>query len=821
MLPHDHRRQMTPHRTRNLWRWTAAALALGLPVASAGPLFAQQNIPPGSQTGAQQQGSQGQQGKQNVPGLGTAPSGAPAQQGKDATSSAKPASAGEESASDHRLRLGPLAPSTPPTDLPRDRPVIGLALGGGAAIAMSEIGVLQWFEEHRIPVDVIAGTSMGSILAALYSTGHTPEQMKHILTDEAVGRVFRIQSEYSERSFRRREEDRDIPNAITIGLKHGVSLRNSLLTDTGLNDLLDKEFLNYNDQTDFNNLPIPFRCQATDLNDAKTVTFARGSLQDAVRASASIPGVFRPFQLDGHEFVDGAILQNLPTPDVKAMHADVILAVSMPLEPVGKGDLDSIIGVLQRAFAVGIESNERTARGFANLVIIPDVKGFGANDYAKTPELAAKGYAAAEAMKAQLLKYSLSEDQWQTYLEHRRERERGKAGAVLMVKVKAPNPSVTEAVNRKFQPLVGQPVNTDQVESLVADIRADGRYEADYTVGYNSADSTRPILLVSVNDKATGPPFVNVGVNLAAQTGGVTRATLSSVFLWQDVGNYGSDFRANVDVGFLTRIQAEYFRKLSWDGLFVAPRANVTRQPYYIYSGAFRLSERQLQLTGAGGDVGWTDGRFRELRAGWQYQNVQWNITTGSDGLPDYSGNSQNFRVQYIYDTQDRGLVPHSGIRSRTDAGYLFGTTSSPSAPQLSDQFEIAHTFDKKNIVLANLEAATMFNRDVAQPYRYTLGGPLRLSALAIDQFRGTDYVLLTPGYLRQLHKLPAPLGQSIYVGATYEYGRIWSPHNPTLSEQDVYFGVIAETPLGVITFAPSIGTNGEHKFNFTLGKLF
>jgi len=148
---------------------------------------------------------------------------------------------------------------------------------------MSEIGVLQWFEEHRIPVDVIAGTSMGSIVGALYATGHTPAEMKQVLTEDSISSVFRIEQAYSAQSFRRREDSRDLPNGITVGLKHGVAFRNSLLTEAGLNELLEKEFLRYNDQTDFNSLPIPFRCQATDLNDAKTVTFC------AMRCSPPLP----------------------------------------------------------------------------------------------------------------------------------------------------------------------------------------------------------------------------------------------------------------------------------------------------------------------------------------------------------------------------------------------------------------------------------------------------------------------------------------------------------------------------------------------------
>jgi len=116
-----------------------------------------------------------------------------------------PEQTGEEAASATRLELGPLAPSTPPKNLPTNRLVIGLALGGGGAPAMSEIGVLQWFEDHRIPVDVIAGTSMGSIISALYATGHTPEEMKQILTEDSINSVFRIDQAYSAQSFRRHQ----------------------------------------------------------------------------------------------------------------------------------------------------------------------------------------------------------------------------------------------------------------------------------------------------------------------------------------------------------------------------------------------------------------------------------------------------------------------------------------------------------------------------------------------------------------------------------------------------------------------------------------
>jgi len=728
---------------------------------------------------------------------------------------------GEEAASATRLALGPLDPSTPPKDLPTNRPVIGLALGGGGAPAMSEIGVLQWFEDHHIPVDVIAGTSMGSIISALYATGHTPEEMKQILTEDSINSVFRIDQAYSSQSFRRREDSHDVPNGITVGLKHGIGFRNSLLTEAGLNELLEKQFLRYNDAVDFNNLPIPFRCQATDLTDAKTVTFARGSLRDAVLASASIPGVFRPFQMDGHDYVDGAILENLPTPEVKAMGANVVLAVSLELAPAGNGDLSSILGVLQRAFAVGIEANEERDRKLANVVVTPDVSGFNAGSYNKVYQLAQRGYAAAEANKATLLKYSLPEGEWQQYLAQRNARLHGPPGNVLRVEVDAPNAGVKVAAERLFAPLVDQPVDTDEVVRLLSQLRSDGRYDADYTVGYDRNVRGRPILLVTVKDKTTGPPFLIAGFNLEAQTSGVTRASVNTILLYQDLGGYGSELRAHIDFGFASRIQAEYYRKINWAGFFVAPRANITRTPYYIYSGNTRLSERLDQNAGGGADFGWSNGRTQEFRVGWQLENVRWSVTTGFDGMPNYYGNAQTGRLQYIYDSRDRALVPEFGIRWQTDIGYLYATPNSPSAPQLFSQLSFSHTFNKKNVLLMDMEGGTMLNRNVAQPFRFTLGGPLRLSASAIDQYRGTDYFLVTPGYLRRIKSLPAPLNSSLFLGGFYEAGQMRAPDTSTITQQDVYFGLFAETPLGLISIGPAFGTNDERKLVFTIGRFF
>jgi len=706
------------------------------------------------------------------------------------------------------------------------RPRIGLVLGGGGALAFSDIGVLRWFEEHHIPVDAIAGTSMGSLVGAFYAAGKNVDEIERLTADSSITQVFRLDPDFHSLSYRRREDRRWVPNAITVGLRHGVSLRSGVLVDSGLTSFLTANLLAYDSEADFNDLPIPFRCVATDLSDGSEAIFRKGNLSDAVRASVSIPGVYSPAERDGHVYVDGALVENLPVATMRAeLKPDVVLAVSLPLVPLQKGDSVSIFSVLGRSFSVASWVNELRSRKLADLVLEPDTKGFSAASYTSGHELAGMGYAAAEKQKNALLRYRVSDAEWAASRAKRRSLIRPQPGLLQAGKVIAPNESVKEGVQRALTPVLNKAIDTKKIEEALDDVRSDGRYNAAYGLRVQppAATQAEPIAAidVTVQDKVTGPPYLVLGANLEAQSSVPTRASLDATFLYQDLGGYHSELQARVGAGYRTLASVVYYRRLSAQPYFIAPHFDFLRAPAYIYAGQTRVAQRLMQSTGGGVDVGYTFKRSSELRFGWSERLQQWTTDIGTDGQPNFSGTAQWAGVSYRIDDQDRPLIAHTGLRGQASAGYFYNAVRSSNAPRFDVSGSYSITAKHGNLFSFGMEAGTYFNRSVATPFRYTLGGPFRLSASANEEFRGTDYALFRPAYLHRLATLPSPLGQSIYVLAAYEAGQMRAPDLRTVTRQDGFLGLAAETPLGVITFGPSLGDGGHRKLVFTLGRFF
>jgi NTE family protein len=728
-------------------------------------------------------------------------------------------------------------PASLPAVAPPGRPGVGLALEGGGALGLAHIGVLQWMEEHHIPVDRIAGTSMGAVVGGLYASGLTPAELRALATSDAFTGVFTLQSSYADLSYRRRQDRREIPQSLTAGLRHGPQLRNALLSDRGINEFLLTNMPAYNGQDlDYDQMPIPFRCVATDLNTLKSITFARGPLPQAVRASVSIPGLFPPFKSnDGHYLVDGGILDDLPT-DVarRDLHADIVIAVHLESEAfVAAVDTGSIVGVLNRAFSAGIEQNIDQAVPLADLVVSIPLDSFSGADYAKGGQLIRAGYLAAEQNRAALLRYALDDTDWKAYMAARQARIPPQPGALRQVHVEGGSPAAERGVLADMKPLDGQPIAPASTINALKRIQSNGGYYATYETftpassGGSTASRTPGAaaidtgILVRLSNDPIGPPYLVIGSEVTAATSNITRMELKLRLIDQNLGGFGSELRATAELGYKTTLSAEYYRLLAPGGFFIEPRAGIVREPIYIWANQKQIAERFQQNLVAGIEAGRTVGNFMQVSAEWHAENTRWGLRTGSGGGPYLSGTAQTGLLHFNVDKASSGAVSPSGYRLAASAGAFYHAVGSSNAPIVRFSFNRTFTLKPDNIVGMSAEADSYLRANVAQPFRFTLGGPLRLSASAFDEYRGTDIYLARCGYMRRIAALPTGLGHGLYALIGYEAGEIWSPEQRTFLRQDGTAGLVGNTPLGLVTFGVSVGDAGHRKVFFTVGRWF
>jgi NTE family protein len=708
---------------------------------------------------------------------------------------------------------------------PAPRPVIGLALEGGGALGYAHIGVLDWMEEHHVPVDRISGTSMGALIGGLYAAGRSPAELRQLAVGDDMTAVFTLETPYSAVSFRRRQDRRDLPGILTIGLKNHASIRNALLTDGGLNQFLNRQLTGYNGAAlDFDALPIPFRCVATDLTTLEPRVFRSGPLPQALRASVSIPGVFPPVKAaDGHFLVDGGIVDNLPT-DVlrRELHADVVIAVHLETGKMTASDIGSIVDVLNRAFAAGVALNEEQSKRQADLVLNAPLGHYSSTSYDKGDELIKAGYATAEANRDALLRYALPEAEWQQYVAARAARQNGAPGTLHALRVDGGSPGADAEVRRDLKIAEGQPITADNLHADLRGVEADGSYTATWeTFAATPGEPRDTGVLVHLRSDPSGPPFLIVGPDVSASTSNISRGELNLRLVHQGLGGFGSELRATARVGYLTDLGGEYYRLLTPSGFFVEPQVRLLRQPVYIWADQKRIAERFQQNLEAGLEAGRTISNSLQIAAQWKALNTRWSLRTGSDGGPYINGTAQTGLLRISIDRAASNTISPEGLRLSLAAGAFYHAAGSDNAPLVQASFSRTHAVTQTNILGIGADINSYLRARVADPFRFTLGGPLRLSASSFDEYRGTDTMLARAGLMHRFAALPTGIGQGLYLALGYEAGEIWSPDHGAILRQNGTLGLVAATPVGVLTFGTAVGDAGHRKVFFTVGRWF
>jgi NTE family protein len=711
------------------------------------------------------------------------------------------------------------------------RPRIGLALEGGGALGIAHIGVLMWLHEHRIPVDQIAGTSMGALVGSLAASGHSSEEIQHLVADTNFDGLFTVKPPMSDLSFRRRADQNELPQAISIGLRHGTpSIGNALIADGELNAFLARQLSAYNSENlNFDALPIPFRCVATNLTTLQPTVFRSGSLPFAVRASISIPGVFPPVRRGKDTLVDGAIMDNLPTDVLRSeLHAQIVISVYLGDSPLSEQDATSLVGIFARTLSAGTSRNVQLNRSSADIEIAPQLDNFSVTDYTKAKALIKAGYDAAEKEAAKLLPLAISESDWQFYETALTAKLRRPPGDIRVTNVSGPDPSVSAHVAALAKRLQDRPFEPQQAEAVVSTVRGNGALDAYYeTVQSSAAGKTSGLpddgVKIYWDKKAEGPPYLLLGTEIVASTSNVTSSIFDFRFVDQNFGSYGSELRSDVRIGYLTQAGTEYYRPLGASRFFIQPSVQILREPVYLWEDQKRVSERFLQHAGGGFDLGLAISQNLQASLEYRASTIRWKLVSGADSspTPQLSGRVESAAAHFVYTTRTAAIASPHGTQIDFTVGHLFDTSASADAPFAKLNARQSFTFARNNLISLSTEVNAYFRNTVADPLRFTLGGPLRLYASSVDEYRGTDTELARAIYLRRIASLPTGIGQGIYLTGGYEQGNVWSPEHPAIFRQDAFGGVLLSTPVGAITFGGAIGDASHRKVFFTFGKLF
>jgi NTE family protein len=707
------------------------------------------------------------------------------------------------------------------------RPIVGVALGGGSAKGFAHVGVLRWFEAHHIPIDRIAGASMGGLIGGAYASGMSSTELETLIRETDWTEVFGS-STYRFVDVARKEDMRAYPSRLEFHLKGGLGLPPALDRGQQVELLLHRVAGLYPDLSNFDDLPTPFRCVAVDLRTASLIVLDEGSLPTAMRATMSIPGIFPPVRLGDQVLVDGGALNNVPADVARAMGADVVIAVRVgPVVDTAQAET-TLLGIADQTVSAMMRASTRRAMDHADLVIHAATEGFTGGDWGRAAELIEDGYRAAEGMKDQLLPHAVDEATWRHYVERRAAKRRTGAPVISQIIVRGAAPADEPLIRRRFQGHVGQPLNVPRLESDITRLGGIDRYTS-----FGWAVVPAPggkALLIEAHPTPTAPPFLMTSVNIQNRTSDEATFQLGLRYLGYDLVGRGSELRVDLELGTDRGIAAELRRRIAPSPIFLALSAAArSGRIDWARSDAVVAQYREQRAFGQL-DLGWRISHDAETRLGIRGGYYRGSVEVGDPRVPDASGPFSESRLRAIYDNQNNAVVPSRGVRLVGTGRYVLDSPEPEVVGLVRSnrgltQAEItASEFwswsGTRRRVFAVVGAGTSFDDDPLPTDQFTLGRPMHLDAFAPGELRGDHYATLTVGYLHTLGRLPEFLGGPALSGIWIENGSAFNETSDLDHHLQVGLGVIAETLLGPGWITYSFGGSAS-RLHVGIGRFF
>jgi len=702
-----------------------------------------------------------------------------------------------------------------------------LVLSGGGARGTAHVGVLEALEELQIAPDLIIGTSMGSIVGGLYAAGWSPAEMKELLGGMDWNTMFSDSVPRSEKSFRRKQDDRPYLIQARIHFnKWKPYLPPGILGGQRLELFMDALEAESATAANLDELNIPFRAVAADLNTGKPVVIVDADLATAMRASMSIPGAFSPVDLDGRRLVDGGTVANLPIGIAKDLGATAVIAVDISTPLVTDPDsLDDFFSILnQSSSLMSVASRDSNVRllGKNDVLIEPDLGEISFVDFDRSTEAAERGLASVRSMASDLSRFSVDDFTWGNFLNHQRRRPRG---PITIDSLRIVNSAaIADTVVRKALSI--DPPSTYDPNILLDEImrlhslRFFGIME--FKIEENAGAHE---LVLETPPPPHGKASIEFGLGFSDDFAGNTGYTVGVRHQVLPVNHLGGEWENILQFGTVGLIESRFYQPVDtamhW---FVEPSLEFRRELVNLWSDGQPVVEYEIESAEARLAAGRVFGRWGELRATTSTADYRATPRIGDPAFTSDDERRGGLRIDFRVDTVDRTAFPRVGTDAYATYMHSSETLGAETRSELAAA-RIGHSFSfGRNTFTPYLEYGENFEHSSNYLDLFKLGGLGRLSGLGNNELLGEKVALARILAYRRLTGFQlAGIRVDVYAGATVEAGNAYTLNDSItasslLTSWTAFVG--ADTPLGPI-FLGYGRTEDRGRYYLTVGDHF
>ncbi|HEX9160098.1 MAG TPA: patatin-like phospholipase family protein [Thermoanaerobaculia bacterium] len=702
------------------------------------------------------------------------------------------------------------------------RPKIGLALGGGGARGCAHVGVLRVLERLHVPIDYVAGTSMGAVVGGLYASGMSPDEIEKALTTVDWHDAMRDRTQYKDLSFRRKADENRYLTAFEAGLRGAhVMLPRGLRSAQKFRFLLQSFLIPVAAVRDFSKLPVPFKAVAADIETGEAVVLDHGVLAEAIRASMSLPGVFTPVEYDGKLLVDGGIADNVPVDVVRAMGADIVIAVDVGSPLMKRDQIGSLFSVTSQVLTILTRQNSRVQLAAADVVIAPPVAAFGTMQFEDARKIIAAGEQGAEQQRGKLGPLAIPEVRY----AGKSSPDRTSEGRPLdFIEVAGSRRVDRRIIRAHMLTEPAQPLDAARLRHDVTRLYGLDDFEQ-VTFSIRENDGLRGLVL-TLKDKPWGPTYLRFNLHVEDDLQGDSSYTVAFNATKTRINSLGAEWRSDILFGAEHGFITEYYQPLNFAGrYFIAPGAQLLRRRSPVWESGRRIAQYGVRLDTAWLDAGVAFGEWGELRTGVTRTRAYTTLDTGTANLPTGNINQAALHATLTIIRTDSPTIPHDGgnlfaqyVRARHSLG------SDAEYSKLQAEGAVFTTIRSRQTFFVGLGFGTNVQTTLPGYDEFALGGLLSLGGFAAGELHGDRYAILRSGTYYRVYDLSANFGEGVYVGALFEAGNAWLAGAPARLS-DIHRSVTAvagaETIAGPIIVGYGRAETGHGRVYVTIGKTF